>query len=53
VNQLALRGSTLVNSGNVIGAVVYTGEESKIRMNANEAPRSKAPLMESFTNKIV
>lgn len=53
VNQLALRGSTLVNSGSVTGVVVYTGEESKIRQNANEKHISKKPLMEKFTNTIV
>lgn len=50
---MALRGSTLANSGYIIGVVVYTGEESKIRVNANDSHRSKTPLMERFTNKIV
>lgn len=53
VNQLLLRGSTLRNSGHIYGLVVYTGEESKIRMNANSKPRTKAPAMERTTNKII
>ncbi|KAJ3210559.1 hypothetical protein HK099_008217 [Clydaea vesicula] len=52
-NQLLLRGSTLANSGHILGVATYTGEESKIRMNANSAVRSKSPVMEKITNKIV
>merc|ERR1712159_340995 len=36
--QMLLRGSQLRNSSWIIGVVVYTGEESKIRLNSLEAP---------------
>ncbi|KAJ3120947.1 hypothetical protein HK098_004102 [Nowakowskiella sp. JEL0407] len=51
-NQLLLRGATLRNTHHVFGVVVYTGEDTKIRMNAN-TPTTKASTMEKLTNKIV
>lgn len=47
------RGSTLRNTRKAIGIVVNTGEESKLRMNANQKPMAKAPAMQSTANWIV
>ncbi|KAJ3215202.1 Phospholipid-transporting ATPase IA [Clydaea vesicula] len=52
-SQLLLRGSTLANSGYIIGVATYTGEETKIRMNANEEIRYKSPMVDQTTNKII
>jgi magnesium-transporting ATPase (P-type) len=53
VNQLLQRGSTLRNTAEIYGAVVYTGEESKIRMNSNLDAKTKKPALERTTNFIV
>ncbi|KAK4541025.1 hypothetical protein LTR36_008394 [Oleoguttula mirabilis] len=47
------RGSVLRNTPETIGMVVYSGEECKIRMNANKNPRIKAPSLQATVNKIV
>lgn len=52
-NEIVLRGSTLRNTSTAIGMVINTGEDCKIRMNANKNPRTKAPAMQTITNKIV
>jgi phospholipid-translocating ATPase len=41
----------LRNTAEALGMVVYTGEECKIRMNAN--PRIKAPALQAVVNKVV
>ena len=41
-NEIIYRGSVLRNTSQTIGIVVYSGEESKIRMNATKNPRIKA-----------
>lgn len=41
-DQIIYRGSTIRNTRQVIGVVIYTGEECKIRMNATKNPRIKA-----------
>lgn len=41
-NEIIYRGSVLRNTSEVIGIVVYSGEECKIRMNATKNPRIKA-----------
>ncbi|KAJ1566001.1 hypothetical protein HK096_004895 [Nowakowskiella sp. JEL0078] len=51
-SQLLLRGATLRNTHQVFGVVTYTGEDTKIRMNAND-PRTKASTLEILTNRIV
>ncbi|KAF4631827.1 hypothetical protein G7Y89_g6304 [Cudoniella acicularis] len=53
INDIILRGSTLRNTETVIGMVINTGEDCKIRMNANKNPRIKAPAMQNISNKIV
>lgn len=52
-NEVVFRGSTLRNTSHAIGMVLNTGEDCKIRMNANKNPRIKAPGMQILTNKIV
>ncbi|KAF2863120.1 phospholipid-translocating P-type ATPase [Piedraia hortae CBS 480.64] len=52
-NEVVYRGSTLRNTSEAIGLVVYSGEECKIRMNANKNPRIKAPALQTVVNKIV
>ncbi|KAI1129536.1 hypothetical protein F5Y10DRAFT_238126 [Nemania abortiva] len=52
-NEVIYRGSTIRNTNCVIGIVINTGEECKIRMNANQHPDAKIPALESMANKIV
>ncbi|KAK5148415.1 hypothetical protein LTR04_000654, partial [Oleoguttula sp. CCFEE 6159] len=52
-NEIIYRGSILRNTPEAIGMVIYTGEECKIRMNANKNPRIKAPALQAVVNKIV
>ena len=41
-NDIIYRGSIIRNTAEVVGLVIYTGEECKIRMNATKNPRIKA-----------
>ena len=52
-NEIVYRGSVLRNTPDAIGMIIYSGEECKIRMNANKNPRIKAPTLQSMVNKIV
>ncbi|SSD61224.1 related to Probable phospholipid-transporting ATPase DNF3 [Saccharomycodes ludwigii] len=52
-DNVVYRGSVLRNTNNVIGMVIYTGEETKIRMNAIKNPRIKAPKLQTAINYIV
>ncbi|KAK1813845.1 drs2 neo1 protein [Friedmanniomyces endolithicus] len=52
-NEVLYRGSILRNTPDAIGAVIYSGEECKIRMNANRNPRIKAPSLQAIVNKVV
>jgi phospholipid-translocating ATPase len=53
LNEIILRGSVLRNTEYVIGMVIHSGEECKIRMNANHHPKAKKPRLEKFANQIV
>ncbi|KAI0436219.1 phospholipid-translocating P-type ATPase [Xylaria telfairii] len=53
VNEVVFRGSTIRNTSETIGVVVNTGEECKIRMNANQYVHTKSPRINRFTNRIV
>ncbi|RDW88750.1 hypothetical protein BP6252_00782 [Coleophoma cylindrospora] len=53
INEVVFRGSTLRNTSTVFGLVINTGEECKIRMNANKTPRIKSPEIQKITNTIV
>jgi len=52
-NEVIYRGSILRNTPEALGIVIYSGEECKIRMNANKNPRIKAPSLQGIVNKIV
>ncbi|KAL9131820.1 MAG: hypothetical protein Q9217_000347 [Psora testacea] len=51
--EIIYRGSVLRNTSEVMGMVIYTGEECKIRMNATKNPRIKAPALQYVVNKVV
>lgn len=53
LNEVVYRGSTLRNTAQAIGLVINSGEECKIRMNANKNVRAKAPEMQFAVNRIV
>jgi phospholipid-translocating ATPase len=52
-NEIVYRGSILRNTERVYAMVIYTGEECKIRMNANKNPRIKRPALQSQVNLVV
>ncbi|SCV04301.1 LANO_0G09362g1_1 [Lachancea nothofagi CBS 11611] len=52
-DHIVYRGSIIRNTQNAIGMVVFTGEETKIRMNAIKNPRIKAPKLQRAINLIV
>ncbi|SCU81992.1 LADA_0C02322g1_1 [Lachancea dasiensis] len=52
-DNIVYRGSIIRNTQNAIGMVVFTGEETKIRMNAIKNPRIKAPKLQRAINLIV
>lgn len=51
--QVLLRGCTLRNTQWVIGAVVYTGHESKIMMNSNQARTKRSKIERGLNTKLV
>ncbi|XPS69948.1 hypothetical protein M3J07_002189 [Ascochyta lentis] len=53
LNEIVFRGSILRNTPDAVGLVIYSGEECRIRMNANKNPRIKAPALQGFVNRIV
>ena len=53
LNEVVYRGCTLRNTSSAIGLVINTGEECKIRRNANRHPKAKKPALERISNKIV
>jgi len=53
LNEILFRGSILRNTPDAIGVVIYSGEECRIRMNANKNPRIKAPTLQTLVNRIV
>ncbi|CAG9988816.1 unnamed protein product [Clonostachys byssicola] len=53
VNEAIYRGSVIRNTPKVIGIVVNTGEECKVRMNSKVKAESKKPRLEQMTNFIV
>ena len=53
VNEIIYRGSILRNTPDALGMVIYSGEECRIRMNANKNPRIKAPALQFAVNRIV
>ena len=53
LNEVLYRGTVLRNTNFAIGIVINTGEECKIRMNANRHPKAKKPALERVNNMIV
>jgi phospholipid-translocating ATPase len=51
--EILYRGSILRNTPYIYGFVVFTGEETKIRMNASKYVRTKAPTLQKRVNKVV
>lgn len=52
-SEVVYRGSILRNTSQAFGIVINTGEECKIRMNANKNPRIKFPSLQLVANKVV
>ncbi|AAS53183.1 AFL191Wp [Eremothecium gossypii ATCC 10895] len=53
LDNVLFRGSIIRNTQTVVGMVVFTGEETKIRMNAIKNPRIKSPKLQTQINLIV
>lgn len=53
VDNIIYRGCEVKNTRFIIGMVINTGEDTKIRMNANQNPEAKRPALEKFFNLIV
>jgi len=53
ISQLLLRGAILRNTNFIFAVVVFTGEETRIRLNASKGIRTKLPALDKFINKIV
>jgi len=53
LNEVIYRGCILRNTPSAVGLVINTGEECKIRQNANRHPKAKRPQLERINNKIV
>ncbi|KAF6157302.1 hypothetical protein GIB67_004240 [Kingdonia uniflora] len=51
-NQILLRGCSLRNTAYIVGAVVFTGHETKVMMNAMSVP-SKRSTMEKKLDKLI
>jgi phospholipid-translocating ATPase len=51
--EILYRGSILRNTPYIYGFVIFTGEETKIRMNASKYVRTKAPTLQRRVNKVV
>ncbi|KAG5762832.1 hypothetical protein H9Q72_009077 [Fusarium xylarioides] len=52
-SEVIYRGSVIRNTNTAIGLVINTGEDCKIRMNANKHPRAKKPDLERVVSIIV
>ncbi len=52
-HEVMYRGSVLRNTPVAVGIVCYTGEECRIRQNANKNPRIKAPALQKLVNRLV
>lgn len=53
LDNVIFRGSIIRNTDAVIGLVIFTGEETKIRMNSIKNPRVKAPKLQKKINYVV
>lgn len=53
LDNIIYRGCEVRNSRALVGVIINTGEDTKIRMNANKDPPEKRPALEKFVNMIV
>lgn len=53
VDNVIFRGSVVRNTDSMLGLVIFTGEETKIRMNSIKNPRIKAPKLQKKINLVV
>ncbi|KAM5346014.1 hypothetical protein ACJ41O_011875 [Fusarium nematophilum] len=53
INEAIYRGSAIRNTPEVVGIVVNTGEECKVRMNSKMKIKAKKPRLERLTNYVV
>ncbi|KAM3498512.1 hypothetical protein MY10362_008171, partial [Beauveria mimosiformis] len=53
LNEVIYRGSAVRNTSAIVGIVINTGEECKIRMNSNQHPSAKKPALEKIVNCVV
>ncbi|ATY66637.1 phospholipid-transporting ATPase (DRS2) [Cordyceps militaris] len=53
LNEVIYRGSIVRNTAAIVGIVINTGEECKIRMNSNQNPSAKKPALERIVNCVV
>jgi len=51
--EILYRGSILRNTPYIYAFAIFTGEETKIRMNASKYVRTKAPSLQKVVNKVV
>ena len=52
-DQIIYRGSILRNTTSMTAIAIFTGEETKIRLNASRNVRIKRPSMQTLVNRIV
>jgi phospholipid-translocating P-type ATPase (flippase) len=52
-DQILLRGTILRNTPEIYGLVIFTGKETKLRMNATKNIRTKAPSIQRHMNRVV
>jgi len=52
-DNVIYRGSIIRNTKNIIGMVIFTGEETKIRKNSLRNPRIKSPKLQKDINLII
>lgn len=53
LDNIIYRGCEVRNTRALVGVIINTGEDTKIRMNANKDPPEKRPALEKFVNMVV
>jgi phospholipid-transporting ATPase len=53
IDNICLRGTVLRNSDYVVGCVLYSGHETKLQMNMQEAQYKESRMMKSTNKKIL
>ncbi|KXN73399.1 phospholipid-translocating P-type ATPase, partial [Conidiobolus coronatus NRRL 28638] len=52
INQVLLRGTLLRNTSYVYGIVIYSGEQTKVRLNATKHVQTKIPFLTKTMNHL-